>query len=161
MTCNMRSAASSSLPDGWTCSSMGWFWFVSSTVTRVVARGTWQAHSARLISGVGFAGLSALFAYFATGRLSALVGVLAYPAGVVLIYGFDMACCLTGWRWRFGREHPIQPNGTMQVAILPKGPLVISPARQQEEGSCVVWDPMRQEFRASHIQVSRGAGFCP
>jgi hypothetical protein len=64
---------------------MRWFWFVVSTGMRVVARGTWLAHSARLMSGILFAGLAALFAYFATGWPSALVGILAYPAGLVLI----------------------------------------------------------------------------
>jgi hypothetical protein len=67
---------------------------------------------------------------------------------------------LTCWRWRFGREWSIQSDGTLQVTLLAKGPLVMLPAREREEGSCVVWDPMRREFRTSHIQVFRGHGFC-
>lgn len=86
----------------------------------MVARGTWQAHSARLISGVLFAGLAALFAYFATGRPSALVGVLAYPAGLVLIYGFDMIRRLPQLRQssvRVIKHHRAGP----EVACRPEG----------------------------------------
>jgi hypothetical protein len=81
---------------------MRWFWFVISMAVRVTWRGTWQAHSLRLTTGVLFAGLAALFSYLATGRASALVGILAYPVGLALIYGFDSIRWLTGWHWRWG-----------------------------------------------------------
>src|SRR5580700_5634883 len=103
---------------------MRWNRLVVATAIHVIWRGTWQAHSARLIFGALFAVIAALFSYLATGRPSAWVGILAYPAGLALIYGFDAFRWLTGWRWRFGRELPIQPGGAMQVTILPRGPLV-------------------------------------
>jgi hypothetical protein len=53
---------------------MRWFWWLIKTSVWVVWRGTWQAHSIRLITGVLFAGLAALFSYLATNRVSALVG---------------------------------------------------------------------------------------
>ena len=68
-----------------------WFWFIVVTAGSVIWRGTWQAHSLRLITGELFAGLAVLFSYLATSRVSALVGILAYPAGLALIYGFRTA----------------------------------------------------------------------
>jgi hypothetical protein len=139
---------------------MRWFWFVMNTAVRVIWRGTWQAHSVRLISGAFFAGLAALFAYLATDRASALVGILAYPTGLALIYGFDAIRWLTGWHWRWGREWPVGPDGTVQVTIHVKGPIVMMPMRDREEDGCVVWDPSRQRFETQHIQVFRGQGMC-
>jgi hypothetical protein len=139
---------------------MRWFWFAINTSARVVWRGTWQAHSARLISGVGFAGLAAFFAYLATGRLRALVGILAYPAGLVLVYGFDVVRWWTGWHWRFIRETPREPDGALQVSIRIRGPLVILPRWAYTEDSCIVRDPAGGRFRARHAQISNGYGLC-
>ncbi len=139
---------------------MRWFWWLIKTSVRVVWRGTWQAHSIRLITGVLFAGLAALFSYLATNRVSALVGVLAYPAGLALIYGFDAFRWLTGWHWRWGREWSIQSGGALQVTIFAKGPLMIESARERTEDSCVIWDPMRQEFRTNQVSAHLGQGIC-
>ena len=139
---------------------MRWSWSVTTTAARVIWRGTWQAHSARLLSGAGFAGLAALFAYFATGRVSALVGILAYPVGLVLIYSFDMVRWWTGWHWRFIRDTAPQPDGTLHVNIRIRGQLVIMPRWAQTENSCVIRNPGGQQFRASHAQINNGIGFC-
>jgi hypothetical protein len=98
------------------------FWFTVSTAVRVIWRGTWQEHSLRLITGLLFAALAAFFAYLPTGRVSALVGILAYPAGLILFYGFNSFRWLTDWRWRWGREWSIQPDGTLHVSLIAKGP---------------------------------------
>jgi hypothetical protein len=139
---------------------MRWLWFVAGTTVRVVGRGTWKLHSARLISGVLFSGLAALFSYVATGRSSAWLGVLAYPGGLVLIYGFELTRFLTGWRWRFDRESPIQPDSTIQITLLERGPQGVSPTREREEVSCVIWDPKHQRFPADHTQGHVGYAIC-
>jgi hypothetical protein len=140
--------------------AMRWVRSATWIATRVIWRGTWQAHSVRLIWGLLFSGLAALLSFWATGRPSALVGVVAYPAGLILIFGFDTIRWRTGWHWRFGREWPVQANGVLQLTILARGPMQITPAREREEGSCIVYGPDRRKFEAAHVRAISGQGYC-
>jgi hypothetical protein len=140
-------------------------WFLSRIRIRLglVWRGAWQRHGLRLITGLLFAGLAAVLSYRATGRPSALMGIFAYPIGLVLIYGFYLVGWHFGWSRPWHREWQRQPppdGPGLYVSLRPNGASEMAGRRERPEYSLVIRDPTGRNFRAGHVYQIAGQMYC-
>ncbi len=142
---------------------MRWFWSRVGIWFGLVWRSTWQDHNLPLIAGLLFAGFAAILAYLATGRPDALMGIFAYPIGLVLIYGFYLVGWLFGWSrpWRREWQRQPAPDGPgLYVSLRPNEALKMAGHQEKPEYGLVIRDPKGRRFRAGHVHQDAGQMYC-